>query len=228
MAETYFLGLSSHKGGTGRSTAVAALSWALGQRGISCGILDADPVGATTLLVTDDSGQCPFSNVRLLTADDKTIRYEDFPIVLVDCPALTDYQSEGFLEQLDGIILMSHADPLAIRTTPSAVRAIQRSRQQNRDLKFLGLLISHFAEDDRTQRKVMEDLIQQQSSLLWRPAIPHDPALSAWAEVSGTEPPDGPGRNAYLTLAEHLAKRLSLGRTPLKDSKNFLRSLLGI
>ena len=59
----YVLAVTSHKGGTGRTTLACGLAWLWGQRGLNVCLVDADPVKAAVLVAAGPDGICPWANV---------------------------------------------------------------------------------------------------------------------------------------------------------------------
>lgn len=196
----YLLGVASHKGGTGRTTAALALAWALGQAGKRVLLVDADPVRSASLLAVNGGGRCPWPNVRFAGGVDEIHREHDCDVVVVDSPSLMDPTSRNVLARVDGIILTCLADPLSIRTVPAAASVIDAVRQHNPRLELLGILISLYNERDAVQKAMLTRLQQSHRELLLEPSVPYQAELRQWPLQPGSDPPPGAAREAFTRL----------------------------
>ena len=110
--DAYVLTIGSHKGGTGRTTTALALAWLWGRDGLRVTVADADPIRAAGLIALDESGDCPWPNVRYVAGlpgpGDPAL---DADVVLVDCPPLLSPEAVPILRRTAGVVLTCHADP---------------------------------------------------------------------------------------------------------------------
>jgi cellulose biosynthesis protein BcsQ len=205
----YVLVVGSHKGGTGRTTSALALAWLWGQAGLKVALIDADPVRAARLVAVTAKGACPWDNVRffpdLAGSADALLGNE---LVVIDCPALTTRSAQRVLRLADGIVLTCLAEPLSLRTLPSAAAAVRRARQANPRLESLGILVGRYKEEDRLQGRMLRRLRRTQGARLLEPAIPYQPEVTTWPLEPGSAMPGGPAREAYAVLANGLDTRI--------------------
>jgi cellulose biosynthesis protein BcsQ len=203
--DPYILAIGSHKGGTGRTTAALALTWLWSRSGIRVTLADIDPVRAAGLVALTD-GTCRWPNVRYsVTMPRHRDPGYDADVIVVDCPALLSPAARPVLQRATTIILTVRADPLSLRTVPSAAAALEAARADNPLLELLGVLVGLYNEGDSLQPPIVEKLRHMHGPLLLNPAIPDDPALRDWPLSPGGDLPEGPGAAAFEVLAERLA-----------------------
>ena len=205
----YVLVLTSHKGGTGRSTAAVALAWVWSRQGVRVGLIDADPAGAARLMTAAPDGESRWENVSLESSVHRALARRERDVVLVDAPALSEPACRRALEQADGVILTLLPDLMALRTLPSATAAVAAACDARPELEFLGLLLQR-SRPDALQDKIRQELTRQAGDLFLQPEVPDDVALLAWPFSEGPDMPEGPARQAYWRLAEELGVRLGL------------------
>jgi cellulose biosynthesis protein BcsQ len=201
----YLLAIGSHKGGTGRTTAALALAWLWGRDGLRVTLADADPIRAAGLIALAESGDCFWDNVRYVAglpeAGDPAL---DADVVVVDSPPLLTPEAVPILRRVGGVVLTCHADPLSLRTIPAAAGALAAARIHNPAAELIGVLIGGYNADDAVQAPMLGRLRQMHGELLLEPPIPDDPALRDWALTPGSDLPDGPGAEAFATIARRL------------------------
>lgn len=204
--EPFVLAMASHKGGTGRTTAACALAWLWGRDGLHVVLADADPAGIAGLIALDAAGDCPWANVRYFNlAADATPSWPDADVVIVDCPSLMDAGGSGVLQHCHGVVLTSLADPLSLRTVPSAARVLATARVTNPELELLGVLIGQFDESDFIQVSMLERLRAMHGELLLEPPVPADGVLRDWALTPGAALPAGRGALALEAARDRIA-----------------------
>jgi len=203
--DPYILAIGSHKGGTGRTTAALALAWLWSRSGIRVTLADVDPVRAAGLVALSD-GVCVWPNVRYTVSlpRPRDPGY-DADLIIVDCPALLAPAARPVLQRATTIILTVLADPLSLRTVPSAAAVLESVRADNPRLELLGVLVGLYNKHDSLQPPILEQLRQMHGALLLDPAIPDDPALREWPLSPGGDLPEGPGAAAFEVLANRLA-----------------------
>ncbi|MBL8800183.1 MAG: ParA family protein [Planctomycetia bacterium] len=204
MTAPYVLAVASQKGGTGRTTAALALAWTWGRAGKRVTLLDADPVGAATLVAGGSPGACRWTGVRLASFTGADWPNLDAEIVLVDCPSLTESAARPILARADGVLLTCLPDLLALRTLAAATSALRAARQSNPRLEVLGLLVGILHEADAGQQQVLAQLRQLHAGLLLEPPLPFRPEVRDWPLAPGSDLPAGPARLAYAAVAESL------------------------
>lgn len=209
--DPYILAVASHKGGTGRTTSVLALSWCWGQMGLSVTLVDADPVRASSLVALDQSGRCHWPNVRVSRTLPNLRSPQTSDIIIVDCPSLLDPLAMPILEQSHGVIVTCLADPLSLRTVPAAASAISTARVNNPQLELLGILIGIYDNHDAVQTAMLARLRQLHGELLLEPPIPVQPELRDWPLSPGTGVPAGIALDAYQSIARTLESWIRLG-----------------
>jgi cellulose biosynthesis protein BcsQ len=213
----FFLAVASHKGGTGRSTTAAALAWTWGRAGRRVRLVDADPVGAATLIARGPDGSCGWANVAvdaLAPGDLDPTRLmrgaegSDAELVIVDCPALSEPAAMAVLSACDGALLTCLADPLSLRTAPSATAALAAARKTRPDLRLMGLLICQYRADDPLQSAMMTRLREGHARVVLEPPVPFQPELADWAMSGGADLPPGTAATAYEDIAIALERSL--------------------
>ncbi|MBY0523000.1 MAG: ParA family protein [Gemmataceae bacterium] len=213
MESPYILAVASHKGGTGRTTTVVALAWALGNAGFRVHVLDADPIQAAILMTTQGDGTCPWKNVTVQSAAaDAEWPLPDCDVALVDCPSLTEPVTQGVLRRVDGVLLTCLADTLCLRTLDSAVAALTVAQKRNPRLEVLGIVLGMFRQTDPAQQTALAELRREHTALLLEPPIPFLDAVQDWPLDIGGPLPDGTARKSFTAIAEALCH--SLGLTP--------------
>jgi cellulose biosynthesis protein BcsQ len=203
--DPYILAIGSHKGGTGRTTAALALTWLWSRSGIRVTLADVDPVRASGLVALAD-GICRWPNVRYTVSlpRPRDPGY-DADLIVVDCPALLTQAARPVLQRATTIVMTVLADPLSLRTVPSAAGVLESARADNPRLELLGVLVGLYNKHDSLQPPILEQLRQMHGPLLLDPAIPDDPALRDWPLSPGGDLPEGPGAAAFEVLANRLA-----------------------
>lgn len=202
----YLLAIGSHKGGTGRTTTACALAWLWARDGFRVVLADADPAGAAGLIAIDSAGQCPWPNVRYHdgpVAHDSA--WPETDIVIVDCPSLMDARAGCVLQACHGVVLTCVADPLALRTIPSAARTLAMARVANAGLELLGVMIGQYDENDPVQAPMLDRLRAMHGEMLLEPPVPFDPHLRDWALAPGSALPAGHGAGALEAVRDRIA-----------------------
>ncbi len=211
--EPYLLAVGSHKGGTGRTTAAAALAWLWGQEGLRVTLADADPARAAGLIALDESGACPWPNVRyhagLPGPGDPAM---DADVVVIDCPPLMTAAAREVLGRAAGVVLTCLADPLALRTVPAVATVLAAAREDNPRLELLGVLIGRYAAGDAVQAPMLGRLRQMHGELVLEPPVPDDPAVRDWPLTPGAGLPGGPAADSFAAvgrLLHEMARQLN-------------------
>jgi|GEM_PF-2462977 cellulose biosynthesis protein BcsQ len=199
----YVLAITSHKGGTGRTTLAAGIAWLWGQRGLKIALVDADPVRAATLLALNAEGVCPWPNVHVVVAQQGVAKIPPgMDAVIIDSPPATEPLAQRVFAKADGVVICSLADSLALNTLPAATRAVREARETNPDLDLLGIAVNIFNSSDLSQSRCLSALRGARGGLFVEPPIPARPELREWPLHPGSELPDGPGRVALRALAD--------------------------
>lgn len=199
----YILAITSHKGGTGRTTLAAGIAWLWGQRGLKVALVDADPVRAAALLVANAEGVCSWTNVSLVVAQQGLAKIPPgMDAVIIDSPPATEPLAQRVFAKADGVVICSLADSLALNTLPAATRAVRDAREVNPELDLLGIAVNIFNSSDVAQTRCLSALRGARGGLFVEPPIPARPELRDWPLHPGTELPDGPGRVALRALAD--------------------------
>ncbi len=198
----YVLAVTSHKGGTGRTTFACGLAWAWGQRGLTVALVDADPVRAAALVAGRD-GVCPWPNVTLVVADRGVLRVgKGFDAIVIDAPPATEPLAQKVFAKADGVVICSLADSLALTTLPAATRAVREARAANPDLDLLGIVVNLYSPADVAQARCLSLLRGAKGGLFVEPPVPARPEVRAWPLAPGSDLPDGPARAAVRTLSD--------------------------
>lgn len=207
----YILALSSHKGGTGRTTAALALAWCWGRAGFDVVLADADSVHAAEMVCLGEGGTCSWLNVHYHSGlpDPET----SADLVVVDCPNLSEPVAGEILRIASGVLLSCQADPMSLRTVRSAAEAVHSARQTNPDLELLGIVVGLYDADDPVQPMVLKQLAERHGELLLEPAVPRQPEMGMWAGSAGQEPPSGLALDAFHAIADGLAGWLRTARS---------------
>ncbi len=212
MSEPEVLTVTSHKGGTGRTTTACALAWLCGREGLRVALVDADPARTARLIALDRNGDCRWDNVRY--HDGMPEPLDPLPVadmVIVDAPALSDPAAGAVLSRSRGVVLTCLADPLSLRTIPAAARALATARVANADLELLGVLIGRYDAGDEIQSAMLDRLRMTHGDMLLEPPTPEDAELRDWALAPGAPLPPGPGADALEQLREIImGRRLSV------------------
>ena len=207
----YILSVSSHKGGTGRTTIALALAWLWSQRGLKVGLIDADTSQAATLMAAGPDGKCRWKNVTLrqgIESLDSLAATSD--VVLIDCPALTERAAQDVLSVSHGVLLTILPETLCLRTMPQATAAVRLARATNPRLRLAGMIVNQLEYEHPDQDRVMQILRTGSQSFMIEPAIPRQDSLRSWAAFPGSDLPDGLARNCLQTLARLLREQLQL------------------
>jgi len=199
----YILAITSHKGGTGRTTVALALAWLWGQRGMNVTLVDADPVKAAALVATGPDGNCPWQNVNLVVARNGQLKIPPRQdVVIIDSPPATESLAQNFLQKADGVVICCLADSLSLNTLPAATKAILQAREFNESLEILGIAVNIFNLADLGQTRSLSQLRGAPGGLLLEPVIPNRPELRDWPLDPGSDLPNGPGKQAFRALAD--------------------------
>ncbi|MGL4461024.1 MAG: ParA family protein [Planctomycetia bacterium] len=203
MARPFILLLTSHKGGVGQTTAALCLAYALGRRGTTVQLVDADSQQAALATACDDAGRCPWPNVVVEPLYDGRLPDSDASLMVVDGPRLSSPTARDLLEQADGVILTTAADPFALRTLPAAAAWLQGTNRPTR--AFLGLFVGMYHADDPVEPRVLELLRGRPQSLAVDDPAPWQPGLGDWVLTPGAPPPAGPAIDVFDAAAARLA-----------------------
>jgi cellulose biosynthesis protein BcsQ len=104
------------------------------------------------------------------------------------------------------------ADVLCLRTLPSSTVAIRQARDENPNLKVLGILLTHFDGEDSNQERTLEKLRESQMTLTFEPPVPMQPELREWPLRPGCDMPPGDARAAYAKLTGEMKKKIGIGK----------------
>lgn len=203
----YRLLIGSHKGGTGQTTAAVALAWSFGQLGWEVDLVDADPVQSASMLAQNEHGECTWPNVRLhQTTPEELPTDANSKLMIIDGPALTDPAARPLLQNVHGVVLTCLADPLSLRTVPSAAKAIRTAKLSNPQLSLLGLMIAIYEQHDPIQPQMLQMLRKQYQRFMLEPPVPSHKSLANWADQAGNDLPEESVRTVYLQLARNLGR----------------------
>jgi len=168
------------------------------------GLWDADPALAA-LRVCRAAAGCSWENVRgAWGCADAPPEPPDCEVVVIDCPSLTEPAGRQVLEAADGVVVTCLPDLLALRTLPSATRAIARIKETRPHLQFLGLVLSLHDPFDLLQKALIDQLRETHADLLLEPPIPLQVEVREWPLHAGSGLPAGPAANAYQAIADRL------------------------
>ena len=199
----YTLALASHKGGSGTTTAAAAVSWLLGQQGYRVALVDVHPAGSVRLLAETQAGVCPWPNVSVHDYREYENGFDlDTDLVVLDCPPLTEQAALPALELVDGLVLSCRADLLSLRTLSAVQKFLEKAEQQIPNLSFLGTIINLFDREDTKQQQLFANLLDSQGDLLIRPPVAWQESLCDWALSPGSPLPEGSGTTAYEIIVD--------------------------
>jgi cellulose biosynthesis protein BcsQ len=213
MPLPYRLAVASHKGGTGRTTTACAIAWLWGQNGLKVMLVDACRTKAASMVAVDGRGSCPWKNVTFVTEMPDYGNWEgEADVVVVDCPPLTEPESQDVLATSDGILLTCLADVLCLRTLPSSTDAVRTARQTNAALKVLGILLTHYDDNDPAQERTLLKLQESQMALTFDPPVPMQPEIREWPLRPGMDMPPGEARAAYAKLTGEMKKKIGIGK----------------
>lgn len=199
----YVLAVTSHKGGTGRTTLALALAWLWGKRGLNVTLVDADPVKAAGMVAAGHDGVCPWDNVNLVVTRGGLARIPPGQdCVVIDSPPATEPLAQKVFQKADGVVVCCLADSLSLTTLPAATRAVREARAANPDLELLGIAVNLFDAADLAQTRCLSLLRGAKGGLFVEPPVPARSELREWPLNPGGDLPDGPGRQAIRALAD--------------------------
>jgi cellulose biosynthesis protein BcsQ len=203
--DPYLLAISSHKGGTGRTTVALALAWLWGRAGLRVTLADADPVRAAGLVACPGIA-CSWPNVTYASGlPDPGDPALDADVVVIDCPALLDPMALGVLKRAQGVALTCLADPLSLRTVPAAAGVLASARVANPRLELLGLTLGLYMDGDELQAAMLDRVRNMHGDLLLEPPVPFDPGVRDWPLAPGAGLPAGPAAASFAGVADSLA-----------------------
>lgn len=209
----YVIAVCSHKGGTGRTTAALALAWHWGIGGLRVVLADADEARSAGLIALNDSGDCTWLNVKYLPGlPDSDGEKLDADVVLIDCPALLSPEAPPIVRRADGVVLTCLADPLSLRTVPSAAGVLAAARIHQPRLELLGVLIGIYNDQDPVQAQMLDRLRHMHGELLLEPPVPDELPIRNWALTPGSGLPRGLAADAFGAVSRRLrelVRRLS-------------------
>jgi cellulose biosynthesis protein BcsQ len=210
----YRLAVASHKGGTGRTTTACSIAWLWGQNGLKVLLVDACRTKAASMVAVSARGECPWKNVVITDTMPDYTSYEiqEYDVVIVDCPPLTEPEAQEVLHVTDGILLTCLADVLCLRTLPNSTEAIRLARQHNNKLKVLGILLTHYDDEDESQERTMAKLQESQMALTFDPPVPMQPEIREWPLRPGSDLPPGDARAAYAKLTFEMKQKIGIGK----------------
>lgn len=220
----YVLALTSHKGGTGRTTLALALAWLWGQRGLKVALVDADPVQAALLVACGPTG-CRWANVTTVPAAGGSASVPaGHDVVVIDTPPATEPLAQSVFRKADGVVVCCLADPLALGTLPAATRAVREARGANPDLELLGIVVNAFNPTDLGQTRCLSLLRGAPGGLFVEPPVPARAELRDWPLAPGSDLPDGPARGPLRALADTFRDRIAEAgwprfATPTRDAR---------
>lgn len=193
------IAVTSHKGGSGRTTTILALAGLWQEWGLSVGLMDADPEGLLRTHLSDAG------SLKLLTS---LTPAESCDVVLMECPSLADPAASAALMRVTDVLLTTTADVLSLRTLPGAVQTLNAVCRRRGGAAFQGILLVR-GTSERIQTRLRAGMRETHPELFIGD-IPHDPALAAWLLHPGESLPPGAGREAYVAVAEELGQRVNI------------------
>jgi len=180
-----------------------------GRAGFRVVLCDSDPTAAAARVACGTDCVCRSDNLRVAVRwPDETLLPAD--VVLLDCPSLTETAGQQALEQADGVVLTSLAEPLALRTLPVATQALARAQAARPRLAFHGIVLALWQPQDPWQTELLAELRASYGELLLEPPIPCQRDLRAWPLRPGSDLPLGEAASAYRALSEQLQGQLAL------------------
>lgn len=208
MAQPYVLALTSHKGGTGRTSLALALASLWSRQGFRVTLVDADPSRASRLIAFDNRGECHWERFTWTDAPLTELDPNSCELVVLDAPVLTSPGAQ-LLSRANGVLLTCLSDLMTLRTFPLATSLLSNLCRGQRQLEFHGLVLNRFQEGPIASR-ILKELCRMEDDLVLHPEIPEDAALRNWAGTPGATLPDGPAAEALAILADTLAMRMGL------------------
>jgi len=202
--------LGSHKGGTGRTTCALALAYLWGQTGVNVALIDANPSGAAHTMALVPGGKCAWKRVKFFPGiPDGGRGLLGSNLIVIDSPPLTEPSAQRVLRMADGVVLTCLANPLSMRTIPTAASALEHARRHNPRLNLLGLLVGIYHEKDKLQRAMLREMRLEHGELLLEPAVPCQQEVRDWSLTPGSPLPKGPAREAYAAITSILEPALT-------------------
>ena len=214
----YVLAVTSHRGGTGRTTLCAGLAWHWSQQGKKITLVDANPVSACNLLVCQPQTAETWPNVTLITAPhglQTTPQASD--IILIDAPPLTEPLCQQSLNLADGVIVTIGTDPFSLASLPQASMRFKEWLGLQPNLELLGLVVPiQEARSPQQNRGLLR--LQEFENVLIEPAIPARREFRDWPLTPGAAPPKGPANDALEVLSWGLLSMLEdrIASVPLR------------
>jgi cellulose biosynthesis protein BcsQ len=203
LSTPYILAVTSHKGGTGRTTLALALAWLWGQRGFAVTLIDADPIKAASLVAFGPGGFCPWDNVNVIVARQGVARIPPKQdIIIIDTPPATEPLAQKVFQKANGVIICSLADSLALNTLPAATKAVIEAQATNETMDLLGIVVNIFNPADLAQTRCLSLLRGAPGGLFVEPPIPLRSELREWPRQPGSNLPDSPAMPSLRSLAD--------------------------
>jgi cellulose biosynthesis protein BcsQ len=197
----YVLAITSHRGGTGRTTLCAGLAWHWSQHGNKVALVDANPVSALKYLVCDPDGSESWPGVRLVAAPHGLqTTPEDADIILIDCPPITEPLCQQSLALADGVLVAIGSDPYSLASLAQAGTRFKEWLRMQPTVELLGLVVPMVAPAINHQGRGLARL-QEIETLLVGPAVPVRREFRDWPLTPGSAPPPGPANDALEVLA---------------------------
>jgi len=197
----YVLAITSHRGGTGRTTMCAALAWHWAQNGNKVVLVDANPVSTAKYLVCNADGAEVWDRVKLVNAPhglQTTPKHCD--IILIDCPPNTEPLCQQSLSLADGVLVTIGSDPFSLASMAQSGARFKDWLRLQPGLQILGVVVPMFAANIQNQTRGLARL-QSIDELFLGPAIPLRREFRDWSLNPGSPPPKGAANDAVEVLS---------------------------
>ena len=142
----YVIAVASHKGGVGKTTISAALSWTFGQKNRRVVAVDGENQSGLTAICAKGDNDCFWKNVSLVRQLPPSMSRLSprADLVLVDCPSIFDKEGQRIMELADGILLCINLDILMLRTLPRTLGVFHRLRERKPSTHILGIVVNQY------------------------------------------------------------------------------------
>lgn len=197
----YTLAVTSHRGGTGRSTLCAGLAWHWSQHGNQVALVDANPISTIRHFLGAEQLRPSWQRVQFIHAPHGLqTPPENANIILIDCPPITEPLCQQSLSLADGVILTTGSDPYSLASLGQAATRFKDWLRMQPTVELLGLVIPMVTSTLPQQNRGLGRLANFEP-LFIGPPIPVRKEFREWTLTPGSAPPSGLANDALDVLS---------------------------
>jgi cellulose biosynthesis protein BcsQ len=209
--KAHVIAFAGHCGGSGTTTAVMTIAWQWGKKGKKVAVLDLTSSQNTLLLALDDSMNCLWKNVTILTnVEDLSHSIYQFDYVLIDfsyLPRNSPNISPEIWPLIDSLVVSMKPDLVSLRTLPNLEESIRTIIRGYPQIKFLGIFFNCWNPKNAIACEII-DSVYEFPKIFLPVAIEECIQIQNWCLNAGLDVPYGLASQAYEELGQLLQRKI--------------------